>query len=382
MARSERGFFGKLIVFILALLAFIGLIAMALSVANPYLDPKQFIWTSFFGLAFWEIFAFNLVIFIALLLLWSRKAWIAVLALVVAIPGVRKSYSLGKPVNESSFIRVMSYNVHNFNHVDAETDKEDFAYKVMNKVREQNPDVLCCQEFAAYEKGVSRSKCIENFAQGAGFQHIYYNRKSSFAGNVVFSKYPLTKVMSDTGLGKEITSGVLVAVDAGEKGRFYVANLHLISYQITDGEINVLTNSTELRNQFDTVGMSVARKLKYAFEKRSEEMSEVLESVAQLDGPIIMCGDFNDTPLSYTYRQMQKAGFVDSFTKVGRGIKPTYAGKLPLMRIDYIWGNDNVKPLNFKRIRYKASDHYPVVMDFKINNSGGYVGSPLQNTTI
>lgn len=366
MVRRARGFFGKLLVFILALLAFIGLIAMTLSVVNPYLDPKKFSWASFFGLAFWEIFAFNLLIFFLLLFLWSRKVWIAVLALVVAIPGIRKSLSFGKPVNESGYIRVMSYNVHNFNHLNNEMEKKDFAYEIMDKVREQNPDVLCCQEFNGFSSKMSRAQCIEEFAQGAGFQHVYYNKKRNYGGNVIFSKYPLAKATEESRLEKEVTSGVMVSVDAGDKGRFYVANLHLVSFQITEGEINVLTNSNELRNQFDTVGMTVARKLKYAFERRSEELSGVLESVAQLDRPVIMCGDFNDTPLSYTYRQMQKAGFMDSFTKVGRGIKPTYAGKLPLMRIDYIWGNSQIKPLDFRRIHYKASDHYPIVLDFSI----------------
>ena len=46
---------------------------------------------------------------------------------------------------------------------------------------------------------------------------------------------------------------------------------------------------------------------------------------------------------------------------------PTYAGKLPLLRIDYAWANDGVTPLNFKRHRYKASDHYPIILDFAIN---------------
>lgn len=366
MAR-ERGFIGKLLVFVLTILALVGLVAMALSVINPYINPKQFIWTSFFGLAFWEIFLFNVLVFFALLLLWSRKVWIAILALLIAIPGIQKSYSFGKHEESDSFVRLMSYNVHNFRHVDGETGVEDFAYQVINKVREHNPDVLCCQEFAEYQSGKSRAQNMEDFAHSAGFQYVYYNVNHSYGGNVVFSKFPLTKIMSETGLGKEIPSGVLVEVDAGEKGKFYLANLHLTSYNITDGEIAILTNSTELRNQFDTVGMTVARKLKYAFELRSDELTEVLESMALLDGPVVVCGDFNDTPMSFTYKQMQKAGFVDSFTKVGRGIKPTYAGKLPLMRIDYIWGKDKVKPLNFKRIRYKASDHYPVMLDFKIN---------------
>ena len=366
MERRERGFFGKLLVFILTILALVGLIAMVLSVINPYINPQQFIWTSFFGLAFWEIFVFNVLVFIALLMLWSRKVWISVLALLVSVPGVNKSYSFGKSVKDEEGIRVMSYNVHYFKIIGGTTEVEDFAYQVINKVREQNPDVFCCQEFSAYEKGVSRDKSIEKFAQSAGFQYVYYNKKQYFGGNVIFSKYPLEKSADSSDLGKEIASGVMAVVDAGEKGRFLVANMHLISYQITDGEINVLMNSSEHRNQLDTIGMSVARKLKYAFERRSDEISTVLESMSSIKGPIIICGDFNDTPLSFTYRQMQKAGFVDTFTKVGRGIKPTYAGKLPLIRIDYIWGNNGIKPLKFKRIRYKGSDHYPVMLDFSI----------------
>ena len=366
MEKRERGFLWKLLVFVLAILAFIGLIAMALSVVNPYVNPKHLVWTSFFGLAFWEIFLFNLLVFIALLLLWSRKVWIAVLALAIAIPGLKKSYSLGRQKKEEGFIRVMNYNVHRFSHIDGQTEEEAFANQLINKVIDNNPDVLCCQEFNAFKVGVPRNKCIELFAQKAGFQYIYYNSKRSFGGNVIFSKYPLHKEMADKGIGAEITTGGLVSVDAGEKGRFYLANLHLLSFNVTNDEIDVLTNSSELRHQFDTIGMSVIKKLKYAFDRRADEIELVLESLEPLDGPIVVCGDFNDTPMSFTYKRMQDAGFVDSFIKSGRGIKPTFAWKLPLMRIDYIWGNKHIKPLKFKRFKDKASDHYPIMLDFKI----------------
>ena len=366
MARRERGIIGKLTVFVLALLALVGLVAMTLSVVNPSIDPRRFIWTSFLGLAFWEILAFNVSVFFALLLPRSRMALISVFALLVSVPGIKKSFSFGHPATDEALIRVMSYNVHHFNHIDSETESDEFASQIIEKVRELNPDVLCCQEFDAYEKGVSRKKGIENFAQSAGFQHVYYNKKQNFGGNVIFSKYPLGKVSDSTVLGKEITSGTMVAVDAGAKGKFYLANLHLISYNITDKEIDILMNSSDRRSQIDTVSTSVAKKLKCAFEKRSDEIAEVMASMSLFEGPVIICGDFNDTPLSYTYKQMQNAGFVDTFTKVGRGIKPTYAGELPLLRIDYVWANDKVKPLDFKRLRYKASDHYPIMLDFSI----------------
>ena len=364
--KKERTFFGKMMVFIFAVMAVIGVIAMALSVINAYVNPQHFIWTTVFGLAFWEIFIFNVVVFLFLLLLWSNKIWISVLALLIAIPGISKSFSFGSKVKADNSIRIMSYNIHNFKHIDGVTDKEQFANQMMDMVREQSPDILCCQEFVGYKTGVSRPKCIEEFAESTGFQYVYYNRKNNYAGNVIFSKYPLAKVSEDSGFGKENTYGVMVSVDAGEKGKFHVANVHLMSYMITDSEIDILMNSSERQENLDTIGKTVLHKLKYAFEKRSDELKQVMEGMPPVEGPIIVCGDFNEPPLSYNYRQMQKEGFVDTFTKAGFGIKPTYAWKLPLLRIDYIWANDNVKPLDFERHKYKASDHYPIILDFAI----------------
>jgi len=367
MERRERkrGCLGRLMVFFLAILAILGLIAMALSVINGYINPKQFIWTTVFGLAFWEIFIFNVVVFLLLLLLWSKWVWISVLALLVSVPGIKCSYAFNSKKEAMDSVRVMSYNVHNFKHVDGETEKEAFANEVMGMVREKMPDVLCCQEFAAFKSGVNRPKCIEEFAQRSGFQYVYYNRKNNYGGNVIFSKYPLTKISEESDMGKANTYGIMVKVDAGDKGKFYVANIHLLSYMITDNEIDILMNSSE-RQELDTIGKSVLHKLSYAFQRRSEELKTVLDGMPSVDGPVLVCGDFNEPPLSYNYRQMQKAGFVDTFMKAGRGIKPTYAGQLPLLRIDYVWGNQKVNPINFERVRYKASDHYPILLDFSL----------------
>lgn len=380
MERRERGFFGRLLVFILTILAVVGLIAMGLSVVNAYINPQRFIWTTLFGLAFWVILIYNVLVFLFLLLLWSKKAWISVLALLIAIPGISKSYSIGSKAQAENSIRVMSYNVHAFSHIDSEIDKERCAYQIMNLVREQNPDIFCCQEFSSFILKIAHPKCINIFAENCGFPYIYYNRKRNYGGNVIFSKYPIVKVTEDSEIGKEQVYGVMVSVDAGEKGQFHVANVHLLSYKISDNEIDVLTNTSGHQDQLDTIGMTVLLKLSDAFRRRSIQLKNVLDGMPPVEGPIIMCGDFNEPPLSYNYRQLQKAGFVDTFTKVGRGIKPTYAGKLPLLRIDYIWANKGVVPLNFKRCRFKASDHYPILLDFSINPENQSVNNLNQTT--
>jgi endonuclease/exonuclease/phosphatase family metal-dependent hydrolase len=367
MERRERGFFGKVLVFILTILAVIGLIAMTLSVICPHIDPKHFGWIPFFGLTFWVILLFNVLVFFALLLLWSRKAWISLIALLVAIPGINKSYSFGKKIENEEGIRVMSYNLYMFHNVDRETDSETTASKVFKIVREQSPDLLCCQEFAGYNRRVTRNQCIAMFSDSIGMPYVYYNKKSNYGGNVIFSKYPIEKVTTGGGFSNEETYGVLVEVDAGAKGKFYLANIHLVSNMITRSEIDVLTSTPENQQSFDTVGRSVYHKLQRGYILRSDEVKEMLQGIPEVDLPVILCGDFNDTPLSYTCRRIQKAGYSDAFSSVGHGIKPTYSGDLPLLRIDYFWVNDKVMPLRFNRYRQKLSDHYPIILDFSIN---------------
>ena len=180
MERRERGFFGKFLVFILTILAVIGLIAMALSVINAYINPQRFIWTTVFGLAFWVILIYNVLIFFFLLLLWSKKAWISVLALLIAVPGFTKSFSFGTKAKADDGIRIMSYNVHTFCNIDREMDKEHCAYQMMNLVREQNPDIFCCQEFSSFIPKTAHTKCINIFAENCGFPYVYYNRKRNY----------------------------------------------------------------------------------------------------------------------------------------------------------------------------------------------------------
>ena len=113
---------------------------------------------------------------------------------------------------------------------------------------------------------------------------------------------------------------------------------------------------------------SIFVKLKEAYQRRSLQVDRLLTDIPHDGRPILLCGDLNDTPLSYTYHQIKKTGFTDSFVVVGRGIGHTYAGKLPLLRIDYVWGNDKVQPMKFERLRFKGSDHYPLLMEFKLNH--------------
>lgn len=364
----RRGFFGRLIVFLLTLMAFVGLIAMTLSVISSFLDPVKFVWTAYFGLAFWAIFFYNLIVLTLLLLLWSKKAWIAVFTLLVSIPGVYKSFSTGHG-REGGELRIMSYNVLNFyDYLNEGKTREEVADGVANIVLEYHPDVLCIQEFTPFAQKIGRNECIAQFGEKMKMPYQYYHIKQHFGSNVIFSKYPLIALKPDELMGEEKEYGPVVKVDAGEKGEFYVICVHLTSNQLSNDEITVFSDTGNTKEEMKSYSKSILKKLKTAYEKRSKEVSEMLSDIPHDGRAIVLCGDFNDTPLSYTYHQIKRAGFTDGFVKAGWGIGRTYAGKLPLLRIDYVWGNERIQPMAFKRLKEKGSDHYPVMMDFNVSH--------------
>ena len=365
---KKRSLFGRIVVALLSLLALLGFVAMTLSVLSSYVNPSQFVWVSFFGLTFWGILIFNLVVLILLLLMWSRKAWIAVVAMLIALPGIYKSFSTGKSYNGGE-LRVMAYNIWKFNdQFDKNKTKEAVALDMVKMVKEYDPDVLCIQEFAICFPKTTRKDCINQLGEMMGMPHTYYHTKANFCGNVIFSRYPLSAIEEDTSFAKEKEYGALARVDAGPYGEFYVLCCHLTSFLLTKEELTVFSESGKSKEQVEEYSKSIISKMKKAYERRSKEVEEMLADIPHDGRPIILCGDFNDTPLSYTYHQIRNAGFVDGFVKTGRGIGHTYAGRLPLLRIDYVWANEQIQPMSFKRIKYKGSDHYPVMLDFNVKH--------------
>ena len=366
--KKKRGILGRIIVFLLAILAFVGMLAMAMSVLCSYVDPTKFVWLTFFGLMFWAILFFNLAVFALLLLLWSRKVWISVIALLIAIPGVYKSFSTGRSQSGGE-LRVMSYNVLNFrDQFDTEKKRDSVVYDMVAMVKENHPDVLCIQEFTICLPKMGRQACIDQLGEMMELPYNYSHTKANFGGNVIFSKYPITGLEEDIPFAKENEYGAVGRVDAGSKGVFYVLNCHLTSFQLTNDEVAVFSERGNSKEQVEEYGKSIVSKLVTAYKKRSQEVNEMLADIPHDGRPILLCGDFNDTPLSFTYHQIYRAGFVDGFVKAGRGVGRTYAGKLPLLRIDYVWANEQIQPMSFQRIKYKVSDHYPILLDFNVKH--------------
>ena len=360
---KKKSFGRRMLIFLVGIFAVIGLLSQFLCAINPMISPNYFVITSYFGVAFWPIFIANLLILLILILLKARKALLyPLLALVIAIPGFLRSYSIKKENTEPGNLKIMSYNIACFRDItDNQRDSNSVKLDIIETIKEQNPDVLCLQEC-----NLSKTKKVDyiaDFAEEIGCEY-YFGTK----GNWIFSKYPFEDD-EFTDLFNSIENvGFVKLIDAGGLGKFYVECVHLQSFNITKEEIEYLRDAKNYVENSETTGKSLIFKLKEGFQKRTEDTKMIVGNMPQNGLPIIICGDFNDTPLSYTYHQMRNAGMNDAFLQVGHGLGKTYCGRLPLLRIDYFWHSDDIVPMTFTRVKKKMSDHYPIVMTFNVTH--------------
>jgi len=111
----------------------------------------------------------------------------------------------------------------------------------------------------------------------------------------------------------------------------------------------------------------ILRQLKHGFSHRAQQVDKLADELAKCPYPVLICGDFNDTPFSYTYTTiMNSTKLKDSFRTAGSSFDGTYAGKLPNFRIDYLLHDKSIEAYNYRVLKAKLSDHYPVVCNFRI----------------
>lgn len=327
----------------------------------PFINPSKFVWTAFFGLGFWLIFFANVIILLILIFLKSRRTLlIPIVGLILSIPGFIKSYSFGEKKNADAQVKVMTYNVGVFRDYKVHSRSiSDVKQSLVNLIKEHNPDIICLQESGKWPNNTARE-----FSKKIGYKYYSYNKDN---GNSYFSKYRIENVniFKDENIAKFADIKEIV-INKNES--FYLVNCHFNSFGISKEEIEYINDTKNIVKDSETYGKSVLYKLRKGFERRTKSTDLLLRNLPEKTQPLIICGDFNDTPLSYTYNKMSEAGLYDAFITSSKGIGKTYCGSLPLLRIDYFWYNDEIEIVDYERIKQTTSDHYPLIMTFNLRD--------------
>ena len=339
-----------------------------------YISPESFWPIAFIGLGYFPI----LVVYLFFMLLWffMRKK-VFYFLLVIFIIGFRAhlSYfsfgSLKKADTEGKdIITVMQYNVQGFDAYNKE-GKYKNRDEIIGNIERVQPDILCLQEFNTYQNHPKEKSNMDMVIKATGLKHHYYfkayenTRSTRSFGLVIYSKYPIIdtgrlEYLSLSRLNSTIWADLKINNDT-----IRVFCSHLQSTQLSHYDLEFIEASNEAETDFDAE--RVTGKLKGSFSLRAQEADTVANYLEASPFPVISCGDFNDTPVSYTYRKMSN-NLQDAFLERGLGIGATYA-PFPFIRIDYqLFDKDKFEIVDFARIKEGSSDHYGCVTHFVINN--------------
>lgn len=347
----------------------VALATLVLSYFTPFVHPDTFELLPFFGLAYPIIIAVNLLFLIYWALLKSR--WFFVVLFFVVIGGKLHFRTIGislSPVTASqndSVWKIMSYNVRLFDVYNESIEKRNENRNgILAYVQEVNPDVVCFQEFFHQDKPTSfstKDTLIEllgtrNYHER--YSHKIRNRQNF--GICMLSKYPIIAkgdVMFDNFASTDNYCIFADIVKHGDTIRVYNIHLQSIKLQQEDYEMFGATDAVP-KEKKSTVRLLID-KLTIAYPARAQQALKVIEHMETSPYPVVVCGDFNDTPMSYVYNQFNQK-LVDSFLETRFGLGITYAGRVPAGRIDYIFHDPRLQAQQFTIQKKAFSDHYAV----------------------
>ena len=97
---------------------------------------------------------------------------------------------------------------------------------------------------------------------------------------------------------------------------------------------------------------------------RAAQVREIRAETDASPYPVILAGDFNDTPSSYTYREM-KGALTDGFRRCGNGYGGTFRYLGGLLRIDYVFYDDTFECVRYYMPSEVVSDHKVVIAELR-----------------
>ncbi|MBL7825270.1 MAG: endonuclease/exonuclease/phosphatase family protein [Saprospiraceae bacterium] len=323
-----------------------------LSYVSPKINPSSFSWLAFFGTAYPWLLIFNVV----LMLIWAwRMNRFALYHLGIILFGWQYftgffGIDFGKDKIPESAITVATHNLGGIylgkNPTDDWRDKRVAAYA---QFLQENgfPDILCTQE--------TSGKFYRALADKLGYRHTFNLKK----GTVILSRFPI-EAGGEVPFEKTSNSILWADIRISKNRLVRVYNVHLQSNRVTQTTRKVLEKGDlDEGETWQDIGFVLDR-VGNATALRAEQAQKLRQHIDACKSPVILCGDFNDTPNSYVYQLLAK-GFTDTFQEKGLGPGTTFAGALPLLRIDYVLTEKSITSFSCKVERSPVfSDHYPV----------------------
>lgn len=341
---------------------------------GSYLSPESWWPFSFLGLGF-PILLLSLIFFLFFWVIFKPAYMlVSVAAMVIGYKSITHFVVL-RPLpdfedkKEAGTFRLMHWNVARFLELSRNDNRGSRTrQKMMDLIRKQNPDVLCFQEFF-HSTDPKLYNNIDYVKKELDYPYYYFGGNSDghkqWFGQIIFSRFPILDSAKIFFPKPTIRESLIMADLAIGTDTVRVMTTHLQSVQFKEEDLRHLEDIKDREVGRLQDSRNIFYKLRVASQRRSIQANMVREQIERSPYPVIITGDFNDIPNSYTYHTISD-GLQDVFLAKGFGIGRTYSGISPTLRIDYIFTSKSFSVVQFQRLVRDLSDHYPLVTDLRL----------------
>lgn len=352
-------------------------LSILLAYLATFIDPKAFWPLAFFGLAYPLLLVANLFFIVFWFVL--RSKWILLSGMIVLLGFnhlrhfVQISLPGGPLPDSETQLKIMSWNVRLFDLYNWK-DHNTVRHSIFEVLKREDADILCFQEFfysgisGFFETRDTLTKFLRTKHVHEGYTHKMRNEQ--YFGLAIFSAYPFVD-RGEIRFPNDDNNNVIFADINTGKDTIRIYNAHLSSIRFQRSDYAYIGDTANTRRwlhpweQPKAENQKIIQRLKSAFIKRSEQAAILRDHILTSPYPVVLAGDFNDSPVSYFYRTFSSF-LTDAFIESGNGIGSTYIGKFPSFRIDYIFHSPGLHSFGYATLPEKLSDHHgiTVTIDF------------------
>ena len=332
--------------------------------ASTWLHPADFPHLALAGLLFPIVLAVNLCFVLIWIPINYKRIWIP-LATTLPCLGFLLDYcpmSFGSIEAPEGSIKLLTWNTANYG--TEWEDKEEGRFLTTEYIKDSQADIICLQESSIWKEAI---KDFSNSMDSMG----YYSDRDH--GTVLFSRYPILDgdtLQYDTKGDKGARTNsskwykLLIGGDT-----IVLVNNHLESNHLRE-EVKSRYVETLDRPEYEGIresGHNIGSRLKKSTTLRGYQTDSLVLLTKRFETyPIIFCGDFNDTPISYTYQHLKRV-LKSAYRESGKGIGLSYNQRGFWVRIDHIFVSEHWQTYNTHIDNsIRTSDHYPLVSWLKL----------------
>ncbi len=330
-----------------------------------WVNPATVWFFAFAGLAAPVLYVANTVLALYWTIRWRKWAFLPLAALALGVGSMslffRPSPGREHPADvPGRKITVATYNVMGFLIDTPDGRRKSCLEESAGFIRSLEADILCLQEFQVWDsdRKSNADKLLDYPHNTANYS--LKNKNGYGWGLAIYSKYPIIRsgaVEFDNSTNSMLWADVRVGRDT-----LRVFNNHLQTTSVTTSDREYISTQEIIR---DNEGREkrvrgILGKLRRNNRIRAAQVDTLAPLIEASPHRSVVCGDFNDTPMSYTYFQM-RGDLRDAFVEKGRGMNSnTFRGLFNMFRIDYIFHSRSLRTASYDTPSSDYSDHKAV----------------------